>query len=137
MLCPNCQYECSSRALSCPNCGEPFSPESMPVLKTHAALFAFFLGLFGIHDFILGKTLRGIIKLFFSLLGIFAIIVAIWNIIDLYHIYKGTYPAVGKYFIGEDSIAKALFIISLVLSIFAFLIGLLGVLFVGAQSLFT
>ncbi len=129
MFCPNCGNECSEKALFCPKCGEPFTvPAKETIEKTHASLFAFFLGGLGIHDFVLGRPGRGVGKIALTICGSFLILpilpLMIWIGADLFHIMKGTYPIVGKSFAGEDSVSKALFILYLIASVLG-----LGVIF--------
>lgn len=133
MQCPNCQNECSERATFCPICGEPFSDVLAPMEKTHAALFAFFLGALGLHDFLLGNPGRGVLKIILNICGFLVIPYIIWAIItflDLRHISKGTYPTKTKRLVGDDSVAYALSVIFLVL----FILGSLGI--IGFYSLF-
>lgn len=76
----------------------PISPKS----KTAAGLLAIFLGLLGIHDFYVGKTLMGVIHIvilfltfslgFWSLLFFGRIIflgLLIWNVIDAVIFFSG------------------------------------------------
>lgn len=140
MLCPNCNNDCSNKATFCPQCGEPFTPIIPPIEKTHGALFAFFLGALGIHDFILGNPGRGFFKLALTFSSFLILPYFIWGIInylDLRHIYKGTYPTKTKKLTGDDSIPYALSVIFLVLFIISNLgiISVLGFLFFPALFL--
>ena len=137
MFCRNCGKECSDNAALCPACGEPFKQGTSPdeVSKTTAALFAFFLGWLGIHDFILGKTARGIGKIALWLSGCVIAVplfpLLIWNTVDLFHIAAGTYPSTGKKFTGNDDTAKALATTYLVLAIFAILVLIAAIALLG------
>lgn len=51
--------------------------------KTVAALLAFFLGCYGIHDFYLGYKKNGIIKIVLTLTVIGSFVSIIWSLIDL------------------------------------------------------
>lgn len=110
----------------CPKCGKEFIEEgnfSVPTMETtHAALFAFFLGYFGIHDFLLERPGRGISKIILGLVGAFTFIpifpLMIWIMVDLYHIWKQTYPSTNKRLVGSTNSAKMLFILYLVIGIF-------------------
>ncbi|MBQ5610835.1 MAG: TM2 domain-containing protein [Fibrobacteraceae bacterium] len=133
MLCPNCSNDCSERAISCPQCGEPFSDIIPPIEKTHAALFAFFLGGLGIHDFVLGNPTRGVLKIVLNIFGFLivpAFVCALLIYLDLRHITKGTYSTKTKKLTGDDSVALALSIIYLVF----FILGILGI--IAFSSLF-
>lgn len=137
MFCRNCGKECSDNAEACPACGEPFkqAPSPNEVQKTNAALFAFFLGWVGIHDFILGKTARGIGKIALWISGCVIAIplfpLLIWNAIDLFHIAAGTYPSVNKKLVGNDDTAKALATTYLVLAIFAIIVLIAAITLLG------
>lgn len=61
--------------------------------KTTAGLLAIFLGVFGIHNFYLGYTTKGIIQLLLTLIlcwtYFFPIIVWIWTIFEAIRIFGG------------------------------------------------
>ncbi len=74
MQCPYCHKVVSELAISCPNCGHPIADYS-PKNKVVAALLCFFLGVFGIHRFYVGKIITGILMIItFGGLGIWALI---------------------------------------------------------------
>jgi TM2 domain-containing membrane protein YozV len=56
-----------------------------------AALLAFFLGAFGIHNFYLGRINRGIAQLILTLLVITSFISYIWAIVEAVLITVGRY----------------------------------------------
>ena len=60
--------------------------------KAAAALFAFFLGVFGVHNFYLGYTVRGIIQLLITILTCCggSPIVAVWAFIEFILILVGS-----------------------------------------------
>lgn len=130
MFCPKCRKEHVGEGDFCAYCGSSLTetkgifPSNMvaTVETTHAALFAFFLGYFGIHDFLLERTGRGVSKIILGLVGAFTFIpifpLMIWIMVDLYHIWKQTYPSTNKRLVGSTNSAKMLFILYLVIGIF-------------------
>lgn len=67
MYCRCCGGMVSERALSCPNCGEPFVVPNAGGGKSRgtAIALALLLGGLGIHKFYLGQTLAGFLYLLF------------------------------------------------------------------------
>ena len=130
MFCPKCGKEFIEEENFCSNCGSSLldpnaaaQSNAVPTIETtNVALFAFFLGYFGIHDFLLERPGRGISKIILGLVGAFTFIpifpLMIWIMVDLYHIWKQTYPTTKKRLIGSTNSAKMLFILYLVIGIF-------------------
>ncbi len=87
-FCVNCGAEIDAKAEVCPKCGvrQPNLIKNSGnglTRRVIAALFAFFLGGFGIHKFYLGKTGQGILYILFSWTGIPGIIAFIEGIMYL------------------------------------------------------
>jgi TM2 domain-containing membrane protein YozV len=74
-FCAKCGLQISDSAISCPKCG---NPQKIVPRKSYttALLLCFFLGVFGIHRFYIGKVVSGILMLF-TLGGL-----GIWSTID-------------------------------------------------------
>lgn len=77
----------------------PFGSTQVVARKNRfvAAIFAFFLGIFGVHNFYLKKTGRGVAQLLLTVLsfGILSPIVGIWALIEAVLILfatPGSYP---------------------------------------------
>lgn len=77
-FCANCGKEVSAEAEVCTNCGVAVKKASAGYGnydKLVIALICFFLGGFGIHNFMLGETKKGIVKIVLTLcFGIGAIL---------------------------------------------------------------
>ncbi|HUO34494.1 MAG TPA: zinc-ribbon domain and TM2 domain-containing protein [Candidatus Acidoferrum sp.] len=89
-FCQDCGAQISGRAEICPKCGvRQLPPPAQPAAvatgrnRIAAALFAIFLGDFGIHKFYLGRVGAGVVYLIFFWTGIPAIIGFIEGIIYL------------------------------------------------------
>ena len=93
-ICLKCGVKTGQGNSFCANCGQPVAPEAEVCLncgvavkkagnfgkydKVTIAVICFFLGGLGIHNFMLGETKKGIIKIVFSLcFGIGAILALI------------------------------------------------------------
>ncbi len=96
--CQNCGATTTEGQVVCLNCGfslqsKDSSEESERNMYIAAAL-AFFLGSIGIHDFYLGYTKRGIIKVVLTVaLAIIVIgpaISSIWSLVDFIKILSGS-----------------------------------------------
>ena len=91
-FCANCGSEVNPGAAICTSCGAAVNTAA-PVVgeqksKLVAVLLAFFLGGFGIHDFYLGYTKYGIIKIVLSLCtGVGG---SIWALIDFIRLLTGS-----------------------------------------------
>lgn len=100
-LCPGCGCGKGMGRYYCANCGQPVIPgaptcarcghvnQSAPVAtntksKVVAALLAFFLGYFGVHNFYLGYTGKAIAQLLVTLLSccMLFFVSGIWGIVD-------------------------------------------------------
>ena len=104
-FCANCGWDpklgnsfcckCGARTLphqvTCLNCGQNFASQMIESDRNMyiAAILAFLLGAFGIHDFYLGYTSRGVIKIVLTLLVATSFISGIWSIVDLVLILTG------------------------------------------------
>ena len=108
MICEFCDTPLIAGQANCPNCGAaqsvapavnappppPFQAASPTNIqdgfqpsdksKVAAALLAFFLGAFGIHNFYVGRTGRGVTQLLLTILtcGYAGIFVAIWAVVE-------------------------------------------------------
>ena len=95
-FCPNCGKETAEAAVICVNCGVSLEEKKAAGNgeylngkdKIVMALVAFFLGGIGIHNFMLGETKKGIVKIVLSLCcgigGILALIDFIMILCDKY-----------------------------------------------------
>lgn len=95
-FCPNCGKEVTAKAAICLSCGISLKSENSKNSgnylngqdKIIMALVCFFLGGLGIHNFMMGETKKGIMKI----AGMFLCgIGVILSIIDLVKILMGTY----------------------------------------------
>ena len=72
-FCANCGNAVAENAAVCLNCGVAIKAGNGEYLngtdKTVIALICFFLGVFGIHNFMLGETKKGIIKIIMTVAG--------------------------------------------------------------------
>lgn len=91
-FCSNCGKEINPGAAICTSCGA--AVKTAPVAgaeqksKLVAILLAFFLGSIGIHDFYLGYTKYGVIKIILTVCtGVGG---AIWALIDLVRLLTGS-----------------------------------------------
>ncbi len=91
-FCANCGKEVAENAAVCLNCGVAIKAGNGEYLngkdKIVMALICFFLGGLGIHNFMLGETKKGIVKIVLSFLcgigGILALIDFIKILMDKY-----------------------------------------------------
>ena len=97
-ICPYCDKELTKDSEFCTNCGEKlYYDERISYNKVArksriaAGLFALFLGCWGVYEFYLGYTFRGIIHIALTILCLitaenggaaFGLAVLIWSIID-------------------------------------------------------
>ncbi len=90
--CQNCGVEVAEGAAVCTSCG--FALTTAPAAigeqksKLVAVLLAFFLGSIGIHDFYLGYTKNGIIKIVLTVCTGFG--GSIWALIDFIRLLTGS-----------------------------------------------
>lgn len=96
--CPNCGAMTTEKQIICLNCKcqlENLETRAQKEVKESkcnmyiAAILAFFLGAIGIHDFYLGYTKNGIIKIILTITGIGAVASEIWAIVDFVNILTG------------------------------------------------
>lgn len=111
-FCPNCGIQTPPNANVCSRCGTqlnvpqmnytPYNPP-MPYGATQksklaAGLLGIFLGAFGVHNFYLGYTTKGLIQVLISIIGgiitcgIATVIVEIWGLIEGILIISGSTP---------------------------------------------
>jgi hypothetical protein len=86
--CTTCGSQMAASAATCPKCGAPNALASAGISEktmVAAALLCFFLGVFGIHRFYVGKIGTGVLMLLtFGGLGI-------WSLIDFIMIIVGSF----------------------------------------------
>lgn len=103
-ICVKCGVQKGTGANYCPNCGSSINPgagfctvcgssltgpgSGEPKSKLAAVLLAFFLGALGIHDFYLGYTKNGILKIVLTLVSC-GIVGEIWAFIDFIRLLTG------------------------------------------------
>lgn len=89
--------------------------------KEVTGLLCIFLGWLGIHDFYVGKTTLGVVKLILTCLVVSSFIVGIWVIIDLICILSGSYcDRWGRPLTGNAPLTK--FLVFLPFALFILLI---------------
>ena len=92
--CANCGQPVAANASICTNCGVATAPAKAGNLagkdKVTMALVCFFLGGLGIHNFMMGETKKGVLKIVLSLCvglgGILALIDFIKILMDKYEV---------------------------------------------------
>lgn len=101
-FCPNCSRATGPNDSICPTCGINLFPqannyrpyEQIPNQKSKiaAALLAFFLGVYGVHNFYLGYTEKAVLQLLLTLLscGALAVVSQVWAIIEGVQILTGS-----------------------------------------------
>ena len=99
-ICLKCGVKTGDGANFCANCGQPINPNAEVCLscgdavkksggdlagkdKLTIALLAFFLGGIGIHNFVMGETKKGIIKIVLSLCFYIGSILALIDFIKI------------------------------------------------------
>ena len=91
-FCANCGAHVNANAVACLSCGCKIAPEKAKQFngqdKLTVALVCFFLGGLGIHNFIMGETKRGILKI---VLTVLCGIGWIWALIDFVKILTDNY----------------------------------------------
>ena len=90
-FCCKCGARTLPHQVTCLNCGQNLASQMIESDRNMyiAAILAFLLGAFGIHDFYLGYTSRGVIKIVLTLLVATSFISGIWSIVDLVLILTG------------------------------------------------
>ena len=91
-FCAVCGKEINPGAMICTSCGAPVKPQAAQdgeqKSKLVAVLLAFFLGSIGIHDFYLGYTKYGVIKIILTCCtGVGG---SIWALIDFVRLLTGS-----------------------------------------------
>lgn len=102
--CPVCGPQQGLSVSTCPSCGQPVAPGSAACMycgapltgitggacksKLTAVLLCFFFGGIGIHDFYLGYTKKGVIKIILTLCTGFG--GSLWALIDFILLLVGT-----------------------------------------------
>jgi TM2 domain-containing membrane protein YozV len=98
-FCPNCSAPTDVSAIMCVKCGVYFVPPqnfAPPGVEQKsnlvAALLAFFLGTFGVHNFYLGYTSKAVAQLLITVIscGMLAIVVQIWAIVEMVQLLTGS-----------------------------------------------
>ena len=98
-FCPNCSAPTDVNAVMCVRCGVYFTPPQNlappgVVVKSNlvAALLAFFLGTFGVHNFYLGYTNKAVAQLLITVLscGALAVVSQIWAIVEMVQLLTGS-----------------------------------------------
>lgn len=82
--CPHCGGAVTPGVNGCPNCGKSTGSVTGQKSKVAAGLLGIFLGVFGVHNFYLGKTGRGVTQLLLCLLSCFVLspVTSIWGLIE-------------------------------------------------------
>ena len=97
MFCPNCGSQNEDSANNCTNCGAPLNQETQqtqqttvnngpinngvtPKSKLVAGLLGIFLGGWGVHNFYLGYTKKGILQIVLTIVT--CGIAALWGLIE-------------------------------------------------------
>ena len=102
--CPDCGAETEARARKCPECKATLfvMRNTKPRNRVVAALLAFFIGMFGIHNFYLGYMRRGLLQVIVSTVGLVLIpflgafplgapiVMGLWGLLEGYQLASGT-----------------------------------------------
>lgn len=104
--------------------GGMVNPAILPGPKDRetAGLLCVFLGVFGVHDFYIGKSACGVIKLVCTLTGVGATVASIWAMIDALGIAFGSNPTDnwGRPLVGNAPFTKILIVIPIILCVLLF-----------------
>lgn len=99
MVCKNCGMALEEGQTTCPGCGTAVEQAATEYLggkdKVTMALICFFLGGFGVHNFMMGETKKGIVKLVACLCCLSGILA----LIDFIKILMGSYTVDPEAFI--------------------------------------
>lgn len=79
-FCPNCAAETQPGAIVCVKCGTPLTNRSVQKSRLVAGLLGIFVGAWGIHNFYLGNTNRGILQIVLTLVTCGA--AGLWGFIE-------------------------------------------------------
>ena len=94
--CPNCGQTSSPGAAVCTKCGATLNgtPNSAAKSKLVAGLLGILLGCYGIHNFYLGYTKKGLTQLLICILGLCffvgPLVSFIWGVVEGIQILTGT-----------------------------------------------
>lgn len=105
MYCKNCGKEIADDAAFCPSCGqavkESVAPTPAPAptapaavsdkSRLVAAILAWFLGVFGVHNFYVERKGNAVAQLILTITVIGAVVSAIWAFVDFVYILCGSY----------------------------------------------
>ena len=104
MFCKYCGAELNDDQDVCLKCGkkvEKDAPASDPFATKSAnlggqnkwlmALLCFFLGCFGVHNFVMGETKKGVLKIILTVTAIAAIVSFVLMVVDLVKILTDSY----------------------------------------------
>lgn len=103
--CKNCGSDTDPNATFCTKCGFDLNDKEKisngEKTKLAAGLLGIFLGTFGIHNFYLGYTNRGVIQLVLGIMGVItcgitSIISGIWGFVEGIMIFTGSISKDGK-----------------------------------------
>ena len=88
MFCSRCGVQYADSSSFCPACGAPAGAVRMANTgksRTAYVLLAFFLGVYGIHNFYAGYTQKAVIQLLLTVCSCWtlSLIVFIWNIVEM------------------------------------------------------
>lgn len=108
--CPDCGAATAARARKCPDCGATLFVlrNTKPRRRVTAALLAFFLGMFGIHNFYLGYMRKGLLQLIISVLSLvilflgFSLIIGAPIVMGIWAIMEGIQLVAGNIRVDAD-----------------------------------
>lgn len=96
-FCPSCGAQTTPGAAVCLNCGVSLAPpaylyQGQQKSKIAAGLLGIFLGCFGVHNFYLGYTGKGVAQLLLTLLscGVLGVVSGVWSLIEAIMILVGS-----------------------------------------------
>jgi TM2 domain-containing membrane protein YozV len=101
--CPDCGAETEAKARKCPECKATLfvMRNTKPRNRVVATLLAFFIGMFGIHNFYLGYMRRGLLQVIVSAVGLALIpflggfslgapiVMGLWGLLEGYQLITG------------------------------------------------
>ena len=107
-FCKHCGKQINASATFCSHCGKSQTAQkaqpapAQPVVQVEqksklvAALLALFIGAWGIHNFYLGYTTKGIIQLILTFTGVGTLVVGVWVLIEAIQLFTGSIKVDGK-----------------------------------------